>query len=205
MNDILVAIVKAAEAMSILEILAVLFAVASVLYSWKENIFVYPTGIASVVIYVYLCYQSGIFADVLINVFYFIMSVYGWFKWANKKGSTQLKITRNSNQENLLSLFAVSILWMILFLVLTNFTTSNVPIIDSFTTAVFFVGMWLMAFKKIENWIVLIIGNLVSIPLYWYKELYLTALLYIFLTIIAVLGFIAWRKKLVKEKNEFTF
>lgn len=196
MHEIFDAIVVAVKAMSFLEIFAVLFAVASVIYSWKENILVYPTGIAGVLIYVYLCYQSGIFADVLINVFYFIMSVYGWYNWAKKTGSVQLKITKNSLRDNLISLLAVFILWPILYYVLTKYTTSNVPIMDSFTTAIFFLGMWLMAFKKIENWLVLIVGNLVSIPLYWHKELYLSALLYIFLTTIAVLGYLAWRKKL---------
>jgi len=196
MQEIWQSIIVATQQMSVAEMLAVVFAVASVFLSKKENILVYPTGITSVLIYVYLCFEAKIYADVIINVFYFVMSIYGWYNWVAKRNNSTIKITKNSNKENLIAVLITLFLWFILYFILTNYTDSPVGLVDSFTTAVFFVGMWLMAWKRIENWLFFIVGDIVSIPLYWSRELHLSSLLNILLTVIAILAFFEWRKKL---------
>lgn len=189
-------ILNTAQSMSILEILGVFFGISSVIYSKKENILVYPTGIISVLIYVYLCFEYKLYADMGINAFYFIMSVYGWYNWSNNTESETLIIRKNSLKENIVSAGAIIVLWGILYLILSEFTDSDVPYIDSFTTSVCFVGMWLMAWKRLENWTMWIIADLVSIPLYWYKGLYFTSVQFLVFTVIAVLGYIEWKNKL---------
>jgi len=196
MQEIWQSIIVAAKQMSVAEIVAVVFAVASVFLSKKENILVYPTGIISVLIYIYLCFEAKIYADVIINVFYFVMSIYGWYNWVTKRNNLTIKITKNSNQENLIAVLITLFLWFVLYFILTNYTDSPVGLVDSFTTAVFFVGMWLMAWKRIENWLFFIVGDIVSIPLYWSRELHLTSLLNVLLTVVAILAFFEWRKKL---------
>ena len=191
-------IIDAALGMSILELIAVFFGIASVFYSKKENILVFPTGIISTLIYIYLCFGIKLYADMSINLFYFIMSIYGWFIWSSKKATQTIRITSNTLKENAVSVVSMFVLWVIIYFVLSKYTDSDVAYIDSFTTAMCFVGMLLMAWKRIENWIFLIIADVVSIPLYWYKELYLTSVLFLILTIIAILAFVEWKKKLSK-------
>jgi nicotinamide mononucleotide transporter len=180
-----------------LEGIAVLFGLLSVWFAKKENILVYPTGIISVLIYVYICFFAGLYADMGINGFYFIMSVYGWYKWTHKdQGEQSLPITKNSVNQHVISVIATVVFFFILQFVLTKYTDSTVPNWDSATTAIFIVGMWLMALKKIENWIFWIIGDLISIPLYFHKGLMLTSFQFAVFLVIAILGYLEWRKKL---------
>jgi nicotinamide mononucleotide transporter len=192
-----------------LEIVAVVFGLLSVWFAKKANILVYPTGIVSVLIYVYICLNAQLYADMGINAFYFIMSVYGWIMWTRKpKGSSERPITFSSKRDNFFSavLFTVS-LFMILFLLKyfksddLVYWSTNVPYIDTFTTSIFIVGMLLMALKKVENWIYWIIGDLISIPLYFYKGLVFTSLQFFIFLILAVMGYIEWRKKAINEAS----
>lgn len=182
-----------------LEYIAVLFGILSPLFSRRENILVYPTGIISVTIYVFLCYQQGIFAEMGINIFYFFMSIYGWIVWSNKNGANELlKITKLNKTQWVLTTLSLILVFLILLFTLKTFTSSNVPYFDALSTSIFIIGMILMAFKKIENWWAWIIGNIISIPLFIFKGYALTGLQYIILTVIAVLGLIAWQKKINK-------
>lgn len=189
-------IVDAALSMSVLEILGVFFGTLSVWFSKKENILVYPTGIVSVVIYVYLCFTAGLYADMGINVFYFVMSVYGWYNWQQPTKDKVLSIGKNTPWQNFYSALMVLFFWVGLYFLLVNFTDSTVPYIDSFTTAMCLVGMWLMALKKVENWIMWIIADAISIPLYWYKGLPLTSIQFLFFTFLAISGYLEWKGKL---------
>jgi nicotinamide mononucleotide transporter len=180
-----------------LEAVAVLFGLLSVWFAKKENLLVYPTGIVSVLIYVYICLSAGLYADMGINFFYFIMSVYGWYNWTRKdKTDHVIPISANTLKQNLLSLAGTVVFFLILQYILRNFTDSTVPYIDSTTTAIFIIGMWLMALKKIENWIYWIVGDIISIPLYFYKGLALTSFQFTIFLILAIMGYIEWRKKL---------
>jgi nicotinamide mononucleotide transporter len=181
---------------SLLEIIAVVFGLLSVWYSKKVNILVFPTGIVSVLIYVYICFIAKLYADMGINGIYFIMSVYGWYHWTRKpEGKLVVPVQFAGLKLNIISAVATLFSFGVLSYVLSNFTDSNVPYWDSFTTAIFIVGMLLMALKKVENWIYWIIGDVVSIPLYFYKGLVFTSLQFTIFLIIAVVGYVAWRKK----------
>jgi nicotinamide mononucleotide transporter len=182
-------------AMSWLEGIAVVFGLASVYYSMKENILVFPTGIVSTLIYVWICLQVKLYADMGINAYYFSMSIFGWYIWTNPKpGKTAVPVTWLSKTGIFQSLSLWIFSYLVLYFVLINFTDSDVPYWDSFTTSSAFVGMWLMAKKKVENWIAWIITDLVSVPLYFYKGLVLTSFQFLVFTILAVLGLIAWVK-----------
>jgi nicotinamide mononucleotide transporter len=185
-----------------LEIVAVLFGLLSVWYAKKENILVYPTGIISVLIYVYICFFAKLYADMGINFFYFMMSVYGWIKWTRKdhKKAT-LRITSSTVREHLFNFLAFIIFFVIFSYVLKNFTDSDVPYWDSLTTAIFIVAMYLMARKKIENWTAWIAGNIISIPLYFYKGLIFTSFQFSVFLILAILGYIEWKRKLMQMQD----
>lgn len=181
---------------TLLEIIAVIFGLLSVWYSMKVNILVYPTGIVSVIIYVYICFFAGLYADMGINFVYFIMSVYGWYNWTRARtDKLRLPVTFSSKQHHLIAIGGTIVSFVIIRAVLIAYTDSNVPNIDAFTTSVFIVGMWLMAVKKAENWIYWIIGDIVSVPLYFYKGLVFTSFQYFVFLILAIMGYIAWRKE----------
>jgi nicotinamide mononucleotide transporter len=184
-------------ASSWIEAVAVIFGLLSVWYAKKENLLVYPTGIVSVLIYVYICFFAGLYADMGINFFYFLMSVFGWFKWTRKDQTNHhIPISRCNLVMHFAGILATFFFFLILRYLLINHTDSTVPNVDAATTAVFIVGMWLMALKKIENWIYWIIGDIISIPLYFSKGLVLTSFQYTVFLILAIMGYVAWRNKI---------
>jgi nicotinamide mononucleotide transporter len=182
------------------EFIAVIFGLLSVWYSKKVNILVFPTGIVSVLIYVYICYMAGIYADMGINILYFIMSVYGWYRWTHPRKDKQLpKVAFSSRREHFTALLITVVSFFGLVYVLGKYTDSTVVYLDSFTTSVFITGMWLMAIKKVENWMYWIIGDLVSVPLYFHKGLAFTGVQFFIFLIIAVAGYLAWRNIALNE------
>jgi nicotinamide mononucleotide transporter len=185
-----------------LEALAVITGLLSVWYARKENILVYPTGIISVLIYVYLCFSVKLYADMSINAFYFVMSIYGWVKWSMKMEDNKHRpISRASKKEWLWSVLGLIISFLVLYYVLDHFTDSNVPFWDGLTTAIFIIGMWMMAFKKIENWIFWIVGDLMCVPLFASKGLILTSFQYTVFLGLAVAGYLEWRKRYSDNAN----
>ena len=195
MDWIIEGFVTGLQQMTWLEGMAVFFGVASVYYSLKENIWVFPTGIISTLIYVWICLQVGLYADMGINAYYFSMSIYGWYIWSQPtEGGKALPATWLDRKGIIESVVLFLGSYAVLAFILIQFTDSDVPYIDSFTTASAFVGMYLMARKKVENWIAWIITDLVSVPLYFYKGLILTSFQFLFFTVLAVAGLIAWIK-----------
>ena len=185
-----------------LEIIGVVFGFLSVWYSKRENILVFPTGIISTAIFVYILLIYGLLGDMLINAYYFAMSVYGWYLWTRKVDASHfIPITLTTAKEKKWSfvLFVAAILFV--YIVYAIFGKFNIwtAYVDAFTTAVFFVGMWLMAKKKLENWVYWIIGDVVSVPLYLYKGLVFTSFQYLLFTIIAIYGYYSWKKNLNKS------
>ena len=178
---------------TLLEGIAVFFGLASVWYARKEDILVYPTGIISVLIYVYICFFAKLYADMGINVFYFWMSVYGWYFWTRKDSARKVPPVKFSTTwEHIVSIVSAVIFFFILRYVLINFTDSNVPNWDALTTSIFIVGMWLMARKKVENWAWWIAGDIISVPLYFSKELVLTSFQFAVFLGLAIAGYIEW-------------
>lgn len=190
--------------MSWLEGVAVIFGIASVIYSIKKNILVFPTGMVSTLIYVYICLEYKLYADMGINAYYFGMSVYGWYLWSRPTDEKEeLPVTWLSTMGIVKSIVLFLGSYAVLYYVLANFTDSDVPYWDSFTTSSAFVGMWLMAKKKVENWIAWIITDIVSVPLYFYKGLMLTSFQFLFFTILATIGLIEWIKAAKKEQKAY--
>ncbi|MBP8791842.1 MAG: nicotinamide mononucleotide transporter [Lutibacter sp.] len=184
-----------------LEIIAIIFGFLSVWYSKNNNIWVYPTGMISTLIFVYLLYKWELIGDLLINAYYFVMSLYGWYIWTRKVDETHhTPITKTTSKEKRTSviLFIATLLFVALVYHLFDKWTSWVAYIDTLTTAIFFVGMWLMARKKIENWIYWIVGDIISIPLYFYKGFTFTSFQYFIFTFIAIFGYLEWKKLLNK-------
>ena len=192
---------------SLLEFIAVVFGLLSVWYARQEKILVYPTGIVSVLIYVYICFGIKLYADAGINLFYFAMSVYGWYNWTKKSKKPILQISASNKRDWLISVFMFIVSGVIILILLKLFKgddveywSTAVPYIDTFTTAIFIVGMWLMAIKKVENWIYWIIGDVISIPLYAYKGLVFTSFQFFAFLILAIMGYLSWRKKLLERQ-----
>jgi len=187
----------------VLEIIAVIFGFLSVWYSKQNKIFVFPSGMISTSIFVYLLLKWGLLGDMMINGYYFIMSVYGWYIWTRKVDETHVTpISRATKKENQISIaiFIATLLFVYVIYNVFDKWNSWVAFVDSITTAIFFVGMWLMARRKIENWIYWIIGDIISIPLYLYKGFTFTSFQYLGFTFIAIFGYLAWKKHLVNEK-----
>ena len=186
----------------ILEMIGVVFGFLSVWYAKKENILVFPTGIISTGIFVYILWVYGLLGDMLINAYYFSMSIIGWYLWTRKVDADHfIPITKTNRKEKKWSIFLFVSAVVFVFLVYTFFDKFNswTAYVDTLTTAIFFVGMWLMAKKKLENWIYWIIGDVISVPLYLYKGLIFTSLQYLLFTIIAFYGYMAWKKNLNKS------
>jgi len=182
-----------------LEITAVIFGFISVWLSKQNNILVFPTGMISTLIFVYLLLKWELLGDMMINAYYFIMSVFGWYVW-NRKGKDNevTPISRTTNKEKKISvvIFLATLLFVFIVYKTFNKWSNWVAYVDTITTAIFFVGMWLMAKRKIENWIFWIIGDVISIPLYFYKGFTFTSFQYLGFTLIAIFGYLAWKKHL---------
>lgn len=182
-----------------LEIVAVIFGLLSVWFSKQNNIWVYPTGMISTSIYVYLLFKWGLLGDMMINGYYFIMSIYGWYIWTRKVDATHFTpISTTTFREHWISvcIFIATAIFVIAVYETFDKWESWVSYVDILTTAVFFVGMWLMAKRKIENWIYWIVGDLISVPLYFYKGFTFTSLQYLIFTVVAIYGYLAWKKHL---------
>ncbi|MCA0131508.1 nicotinamide riboside transporter PnuC [Winogradskyella alexanderae] len=183
----------------VLEIIAVVFGFLSVWFSKQNNILVFPTGMISTAIFVYLLLKWELLGDMMINGYYFAMSVYGWYVWTRKVDATHVTpITTTTKNERHIGLIIFLATLLFVFIVYEAFDkwVSWVAYVDTLTTAIFFVGMWLMARRKIENWIFWIIGDVISVPLYLYKGLTFTSLQYLGFTVIAIFGYLAWKKHL---------
>ncbi len=179
-----------------LEMFAVLFGLISVWCSKRNNILVFPTGMISTAIFVYLLFKWSLLGDMIINGYFFIMSIYGWYVWSRKKNESFTPITSLTKKEVIPSVFIFFFSVIIVYLVYIYFDMWNsyTAYIDNLTTAIFFVGMWLMANRKIESWFFWILGDVISVPLYLYKGLTFTSLQYLIFTFIAISGYYTWKK-----------
>jgi nicotinamide mononucleotide transporter len=138
---------------------------------------------------------KGLYAEALLNAYYFVMSVYGWIRWySNKENESSVAITHTNKKEWQVTAAIVVAGWIIFYTLLVKFTNSNVAPADAFVATTACAGMWLLAKHKIENWVLLNISNIVAIPLLMYKGLAMTSLLTVFLFIVAVFGYFKWRK-----------
>lgn len=198
------------ESFKIIEIVAVVFGVLSVWYARKENILVFPFGIVNVLIYIYICISTQLYANAGINVVYFLTNVYGWYNWSrtNDEEGT-LQISRNSNLQNILWFSAAIALYGAIVLILRTanqddpaYLNSILPWIDGMNASFFLCATVLMTIKKIENWWFWIAGNILSIPVYFSQGLYFTSLQYAIFLVIAIMGLREWNKRWAERKVE---
>lgn len=183
----------------ILEAIAFVFGIASVWYAKSENILVYPTGIICTLITVYLLYINQYIGDMMMNFYYSIMSIYGWWNWSRKKNNKYIvPISRTTTKEKLIGIVLFIVTMLVTYVVYRSFDyTIELPnYIDIVTSGIFFTAMWYMATKKLENWTLWIIGDLITIPLYAYRGLGMLSLQYLIFTILAIYGYKEWRKSL---------
>ncbi len=186
----------------IIESIAVATGLLSVWYSKKINVLVFPIGIISVLLYVFIFIKNGLFANAVINFMYFVISVFGWWNWVKATSNEQratsndnLQVTFLTKKHRLLTLATIIVL-----LIISKILSSDIPtFLDYFTGVLGLGGMFLTALKKVENWVLYLLCDIILIPLCIYNELYLTVLQYIIYAIIAVMGYVSWSKEAKKN------
>jgi nicotinamide mononucleotide transporter len=183
-----------------IEIIIFIFGVLSVYFAKKENELVYPTGIICTILSVYIMFNAKYYADMSINIYYSIMSVYGWFQWKKITNGEVLSISRTNLKEKIIGivLFLITAIICIYIYKFFNYKLQINNYLDIFTTSLFFTAMWYMAKKKIENWTLWIVGNTFAVYIFFDRQLYIIAIQYIIFTILAISAYIEWKKYLAK-------
>lgn len=210
-------LIKNVKETQLLEWLAVGFGLAEVLLARKNSIWLYPAGIISVTLTMVLLSKVSLYAEIVLNMYYLVMSIYGWIHWKNQEDEQQIKPSWAKPKAWLVACAIVLLAFLIFYFSLIHlpghfkvvgkdiyFTKSDVPFADAFVSAFAWAGMWLLAQRKVENWLFLNISNLVAIPLLFHKQLPLLAFLTIFLFVVAIFGFFDW-KKMIKNQVEGVF
>ncbi len=200
-----------------LEAIAAIFGLLSVYFSIKKNILVYPTGIISTALYVYILFVFGLLGDSLINIYYTIMSIYGWVLWSKNADDhvhVQVGWTTRKEWKFSILLFVISIILVTIVYYFKPYLDNNLSMdnislglyhldfanwLDIFITALLLIGMWLMAKRRIENWIFWIVADIISIPMYIFKGLGITSVQYLAFTIMAIIGYREWKKSFKQQ------
>lgn len=189
------------------EYVAVVFGIGSVWYSRKEHILVYPVGLVSTIIYIYLSFKGSLLGEASVNIYYTIMSFYGWWLWTRKSPSheTVVHIAYSTKKEWAHQLLFFAAFYVVIFFALTylkkDFAQGAIPWADAFASATAYTGMWLMAKKKLENWYWWIATDFVSIPLYFIKGYVFSSFQFLVFTILAIWGLVEWQRRLKLVKN----
>jgi nicotinamide mononucleotide transporter len=208
MSDLLESIYNGLIQTTALEAVAVIMGIVSVWYSRKENILVYPTGLINTTLYIYLSYKGHLLGEASVNLYYTLMSIYGWYLWTRKKEDQSgfvLQITRSDKKQWVQQLLFFVCIYTGIYFLLTYaksaFAPEAIPWADAFASATAYTGMWLMAKKKVESWIWWILTNIASIPLYFIKGYAFTSVQFIVLLILAIAGLISWQQKAKEIKT----
>jgi len=184
-----------------IELLGTIFGLLYILFSIKQNIWCWPLGLISSIIYVAVFFSAKFYADMGLQFYYVFISIYGWYHWiygGKTQNNQQLDVTKTSLKLSLLLFVLNIILFIIISFILINFTDSDIPYWDAFTTAASIIATWMLAQKKIEHWIIWVIVDIISLGLYLYKGLYATVFLFAVYTVLAFIGYSQWKKDLRK-------
>ena len=206
LNQIIQQFIEGIKQTTLLEFIAVVTGISSVFYSRKENILVYPVGMVSTIIYIYLSLKGQLLGEASVNIYYTIMSVWGWWLWSkrNQQHEKVLLISNSSSKEWVYQMLFFAAFYVGIFMALTylkrDFAPGAIPWADAFASATAYTGMWLMAKKKVESWIWWIATNFASVPLYFVKGYVFTSFQYVVLLVLAILGLTEWQKK-VREQQ----
>ncbi len=201
MNEWLQLLVEQVKETGWLQWLGLIFGVSEVLLARANKIALYPTGIIASAITIYLFWHGRLYAESLLNLYYVIMSIYGWWYWMNRKNEPPVKISFTGKREWGIVAMIVIVGYALLYFILQKYTDSDVPHWDAWVTSTAWAGMWLLAKRKVENWVLLNVSNAFAVPLLFHKQLPLYAFLTIFLFIVAVQGYFAWKKRVIYAEN----
>lgn len=188
-------------AMNLYELIGVLTGVVNVWLATRQNIWAWPIGLVSVSMYVLVFYDARLYADMGLNAFYFVTSLYGWYVWLyGGKGHTTRKVGHVRPKE-LATLIGLGIVFSLgLGYYLDNYTDADLSYTDSATTAISLIGYWMMAKKQLENWIVWLVVDVLYVGVYFYKELYLTSFLYFIFLLLCIKGYRDWSKDMQERR-----
>jgi nicotinamide mononucleotide transporter len=182
------------SSLDIIQWTAVALGIAEVLLASVNKVWLYPTGIASILLSVYVLLVRDLYADCLLHFYYLIMSIYGWIYWNRRQNKSEVRVTFSSKTDWIIVLVISFGGWILLYLFLVYFTPSNTPVLDSWVSATGCAGMWLLARRKVENWVLLNVSNAFAIPLLIYKDVYIMAGFTGFLFIVACFGYFKWKR-----------
>lgn len=190
------------------EYVAVVTGIASVYFQRIENIWVYPLGLINTILYVILSVNGHLFGEASVNLYYTIMSIYGWVLWSKKDTHDRykLRVSFSSKREWTYQLIFFAVCYVLLYSALrylkANFAPGAIPWADAFASATAYTGMWLMAKKKVESWYWWMATNVASIPLYAVKHYVFTGFYYLVLLVMAIFGLLEWMRRARNEKRE---
>ena len=186
-----------------LELIGLIIGLLYLLLEYKANIWLWPVGVIMPIVYIIIFYQNKFYADMTFNVYYLFASIYGWYIWANSLEKTDKGLISHLPKKYIVGLSAifVAIFAAIAFL-LINFTDSEVPYGDSFTTTLSILAMWMLAHKYIEQWLLWIVVNAVTAVLYHTKELDITVILFIVNFFVSILGYVKWKKMMLEQEQQ---
>ncbi|WP_372473999.1 nicotinamide riboside transporter PnuC [Capnocytophaga sp. ARDL2] len=184
-----------------IQIIGVLFSILQVTFAFFNKTIHYLFGIIGILIMLYVMFLSKLYAEFSINVYYLIMSVYGWVYWCYGIEQREVGLSKTTAIEWKITLAIVLLSFGLGYYLLANFTDTDVPFWDSFSSCFAWGGMWLLAKRKVENWLLLSVSNLINIPLMYYKELNGYAFLYVFLLVVGIMGYFKWLKIMQGERE----
>lgn len=185
----------------LLQWLAVIFGVTEVLLAKINNVWLYPAGIIATLVSVYLLLDVQLYAESILNLYYLVMSIYGWYYWLSRKQAAPVRISKATKKEWLITVIISLGGWLVFYVLLKKFTPSDVPVWDALVTSTAWAGMWLLTRRKIENWVLLNISNAFAIPLLFHKHLAMFSVLTFILFVVAIFGFIEWNNIYKKQQT----
>lgn len=188
-----------------IEVLGAFLGILYIVFSIKQNVLTWPTGLATSILYVIVFFQSKFYADMGLQVYYVVISIYGWYYWlkGSEKGSNKGVTVKRTSFRLWIKLAVITFIFYAgLLFILINFTDSDVPYMDSMTTALSIVATWMLARKYIEHWLIWIFVDLFSSGLYVYKNLWATAVLFIIYTVMAAIGYYQWKKDIIIQNDK---
>lgn len=178
----------------LIQLLALILGVTEVLLARANKVWLYPAGISAILLSMYSLFQAQLYAECSLNLYYLVMSIYGWIYWTRRQMGEEVKVANASTSEWYVALSIVFGGWVLLYVLLTQFTPSDVPSWDAIVSSTGWAGMWLLAKRKVENWLFLNVSNALAIPLLIQKELHMLAILTAILFAVACIGYFDWRK-----------
>lgn len=183
----------------LIQFFALVLGVTEVLLARANKVWLYPAGISAIVLSMYSLFHAQLYAECSLNFYYLVMSIYGWIYWTRRQGGEEVKVTSASTTEWRVAIIIVFGGWILLYVLLTQFTPSDVPSWDAIVSSTGWAGMWLLAKRKVENWLFLNVSNALAIPLLIQKELHMLAILTAILFVVACIGYFDWRKIASKQ------